>query len=359
MADHGHAATLGSNALIVVPRSSRASGARTDLGSRLSELDARALVRESTSIEAAVPFMRAAAVAVYEGQNAAPSVIGTKLDYFTVRNWKVAEGDVWVRENETLGDKVVVIGKDTARELFGSEDPIGHQLRIGRFNFTVLGILEEKGQSPFGANQDEIILMPIATMRSTLVNARPNEAHAILFNATSAETTTRAQRQAEQILREQHRIREGQENDFAVHSQAEFRALQESIFGALTALLIGIAAVSLVVGGIGIMNIMLVSVAERTREIGIRMAIGAREADIMTQFLVEALVLATLGGLMGALVGTGAIFAFSAALGWKMRLEPAALALAVGVSTTVGLVFGFLPARRAARLDPVIALGRE
>lgn len=352
-------AALGSNALMVFPRSGKASGARDGTTSRLSELDAKVLVSESTSIAAAAPFLRSAGTIVYEGQNATPTIIGTRIDYFAIRGWKTTSGEIWPSSSESVGDKVVVIGKDTAAQLFGSADPIGRTVRIGRFAFEVIGVLEEKGQSPFGYNQDEIVVMPITTMRGTMSNSRPNATDALLFNASGSETTQRAKEQAEAILRERHHIREGQDDDFVVRSQAEFQALQENIFGALTALLIGIAAVSLVVGGIGVMNIMLVSVAERTREIGIRMAIGAREADILVQFLVEALVLATLGGVIGTLLGLGAITGFAKALGWAMRLEVGALLIALGTSTTIGLVFGFLPARRAARLDPVQALGRE
>jgi putative ABC transport system permease protein len=352
-------AALGSNALIVFPKSTRSSGARLEASSKLSELDVKALTRESTSIRLAAPFLRATAVAIYEGESSAPSVIGTRLDYFEVRNWKTVAGTTWTQTQESTSEKVLVIGKTTARELFGTLDPIGRTIRVGRFNFEVIGLLEEKGQSPFGQDQDAILLMPISTMRSTIVRTRPNEVQAILMSATSAETTGRALKQAEEILRAQHKIREGQEDDFAVRSQAEFQALQDTIFGFLTLLLVGIAAVSLVVGGIGVMNIMLVSVAERTREIGIRMAIGAREADIMVQFLVEALVLAFLGGALGTALGYAAIFGFRQALDWTITISTEALLLALGTSTTIGLVFGFMPARRAARMDPVQALGRE
>jgi putative ABC transport system permease protein len=351
---------LGSNALMVFPRSARASGVRmAQSGSRLNELDSEALVRESTSILRSAPFLRSMAQVVYEGENASPSVIGTRLDYFVIRNWKVMRGELWPTTAETLGDQVVVLGSQTARDLFGSADPVGHTVRIGQHPYTVLGVLEEKGQSPFGQSQDEVVLMPITTMRSHLLITKPHDTHALLFSATSAETTERAKRQAEQILRQRHRIGEDGEDDFIVRSQAEFQAMQDAIYGALSALLIGIATVSLVVGGIGVMNIMLVSVAERTREIGIRMAIGAREADIMTQFLVESVVLAILGGLVGTAIGYAGIVAFRTALDWPMKLELASVVLAVGVSSFIGIVFGFFPARRAAKMDPVVALGRE
>ena len=351
---------LGSNALIVFARSVRASGARTaQTGSRLSELDSAALVRDSTSIKAAAPFLRAGGQVIYEGQNSKPSIIGSRMSYFEIRNWKVTNGELWSATAESVSEKVVVIGVQTAKDLFGSLDPVGRTVRIGRHPYRVIGVLEEKGPSPFGQSQDDIVLMPITTMRSHILVTRPFEIHAIMMSATSAETTERAKRQAESILRQRHRIDEGGEDDFIIRSQAEFRAMQDAIYGALSALLIGIAAVSLVVGGIGVMNIMLVSVTERTREIGIRMAIGAREADILIQFLLEALTLATLGGLVGTALGYGIILAFSKALDWSMKLEPTALAVALGTSSVIGLVFGFFPARRAARMDPVQALGRE
>ena len=352
---------LGSNSLIVFPRSARPSGARSAVGggSKLNELDSFALMRDSTSIKTAAPFLRAGGQVIFESSNASPTLVGTRVPYFEIRSWKVVNGEIWSATSETVSEKVVVIGSQTAKDLFGTIDPVGRTVRIGRHPYRVIGVLEEKGQSPFGQSQDEIVLMPITTMRSHILFGRPNDAHALLMSATSPETTERAKLQAEQILRQRHRIKEGDEDDFIVRSQAEFRAMQEAIYGALSALLVGIAAISLVVGGIGVMNIMLVSVAERTREIGIRMAIGAREADIMVQFLVEALVLSVLGGLIGTAVGYAAIVTFATVLEWPMKLEAVSLAVAIGVSTFIGLVFGFFPARRAARMDPVQALGRE
>jgi putative ABC transport system permease protein len=350
---------LGSNALIVFARSARSSGVRDAMGSKLSELDSQALLRESTSIRAAAPFLRAGGQVIYEGQNTNPTIIGTRLSYFEIRNWQVERGELWTSVSESISEKVVVIGQQTATDLFGSLDPIGRTIRIGRHAYRVLGVLEEKGQSPFGQSQDEIVLMPISTLRSHVLTTRRFKVDAIMMSATSAETTDRAKRQVESILRQRHRIPEGEEDDFAVRSQTEFQAMQDAIYGALSALLISIAAVSLVVGGIGVMNIMLVSVTERTREIGIRMAIGAREADILIQFLLEALFLATLGGMVGSALGYAVILGFASALGWPMKLEPMSLAVALGVSTAIGLIFGFFPARRAARMDPVQALGRE
>ncbi|MBK8939764.1 MAG: ABC transporter permease [Polyangiaceae bacterium] len=352
-------ANLGSNAMMVFPRSSRASGARDTSTSKLSEQDAKALGREAPSIAASSPFLRTSVIAIYEGNNATTSAVGVRLEYFQIRNWKTKNGSTWSTSSENLGEKVVVLGADTASQLFGPIDPVGRVVRIGKSTFRVIGVLEEKGQSPFGQNQDEIVIMPITTLRSTLMRTRAGEVHGIVLSATSPETSEQAKRQAELILRERHRIKEGEEDDFEVFSQSQIQALQDTIFGYLTMLLIGVAAVSLLVGGIGVMNIMLVSVAERTREIGIRMAIGAREADILVQFLVEAIVLSLIGGALGTLLGFGLIKGFAAALKWNMTLDMATLGLALGVSSAVGLAFGFLPARRAARLDPIKALGRE
>ncbi|MFT3767067.1 MAG: ABC transporter permease [Minicystis sp.] len=352
--------SLGSNALFIFPQSSRPSGARSNnAGSRLNELDCDALPRQASSINLCAPFMRASAQAVYEGQNTKTSIIGSRLSYFEVRNLKVAKGEKWTPESETVNEKVCLIGETTARDLFGSEDPIGRQVRIGKYSYRILGLLEAKGNSPFGEDQDQIVLMPITTLRTHVVAARNIDVHGLMLSATSAETVARAQKQATEILRQRHHIAEGDEDDFGVRTQAELQSLQEGIFGALSALLVAIAAVSLVVGGIGVMNIMLVSVTERTREIGIRMAIGAREADIMVQFLMEAIVLALAGGMVGAALGYGLIAALSAALGWSMRVDPGSLVLAMSVSSAIGIVFGFFPARRAAKLDPVQALQRE
>jgi putative ABC transport system permease protein len=353
--------SLGSNMLIIFPHSGRASGAKNNAsGSRLSELDCEALVRESTSIRLAAPFMRAGAQAVYEGQNTKTSVIGSRLSYFEVRNLKVVKGDKWTTSSESISEKVVLIGKTTAHDLFGNVDPIGRTLRVGKYPYQVIGLLEEKGNSPFGEDQDQIVLMPITTLRTHVLPAtRPGEVQGIMVSATSEETTGRALKQATEILRQRHHIAEGEEDDFDVRTQAELQTLQETIFGALSALLVAIAAISLLVGGIGVMNIMLVSVTERTREIGIRMAIGAREADILIQFLMEAVALAVAGGLVGTLFGYGAILGLSRALGWSMTLDMGSLVLALGVSSAIGIVFGFFPARRAAKLDPVTALARE
>jgi putative ABC transport system permease protein len=352
--------SLGANALFVFPQSSHVSGARNNqAGSRLSELDCDALPQQASSVRLCAPFMRAGVQAVYEGQNTKTSVIGSRLSYFEVRNLGVTRGEKWTPEAEAINEKVCLIGETTAHDLFGSLDPVGRSLRIDRYGYRILGLLEAKGNSPFGEDQDQIVLMPITTMRTHVLYARPIDVHGLMVSAQSAETTGRAQKQVTDILRQRHHLAEGDQDDFGVRSQAELQNLQEAIFGTLSAFLVVIAAVSLVVGGIGVMNIMLVSVTERTREIGIRMAIGAREDDIMVQFLMEAIVLALSGGIAGATLGIAGILAIGKGTGWEMKVDPGSLALALGVSSTIGIVFGFFPARRAAQLDPVQALQRE
>jgi putative ABC transport system permease protein len=223
----------------------------------------------------------------------------------------------------------------------------------------VLGVLESKGEAPFGGDQDNIVLMPIASMRARILRTPPGQAGMILASATSIDTTDRAVAQVTSILKQRHKIPDDREPDFAIRTQKEFQAMQDTIYSLLTVLLVCVAAISLVVGGIGVMNIMLVSVTERTREIGIRMAIGAREGDIRTQFLVEAVALSLIGGVLGTVAGGLAIYGLSSALEWKMGINGTALGLALGTSGLTGVVFGFFPARRASRLDPIHALRHE
>lgn len=357
----GQISSLGSNVIIIVPQDSNASGARSATGARakLTEDDGRAIGREAVSISAYAPTLRARGQAVYGDKNTSTQLIGSTIPFFAVRNWKVVKGELWTEYDETAKTKVVVIGSTVAKDLFGEADPVGRSVRIGRYAYRVLGVLESKGEAPFGGDQDNLILLPIASMRARILRTPPGQAGMILASATSTETTDRAVAQITSILRQRHKIPDEREPDFAIRTQKEFQAMQETIYSLLTVLLICVAAVSLVVGGIGVMNIMLVSVTERTREIGIRMAIGAREGDIRTQFLVEAVALSLIGGVLGTLVGSLAIFGLSQALGWNMGLDTTALSLALGTSAFTGIVFGFFPARRASRLDPIHALRHE
>jgi putative ABC transport system permease protein len=354
---------LGSNVLAIFFQPNQASGARKAQGqmATLTEEDAKALVRESTSVAAAAPVLRTGGPVVFETRNYSTAILGSTTDYFRVRAWQPARGELWPDHPRDFADKVVVLGSTVARELFGPLDPVGHTVRIGKHPFRVVAVLEQKGQSPFmGNDQDDLVLVPLAAFRTHVSGNRlVGTVDVVLASATSSETVEHAQRQVESILRQRHRIQEGNEPDFVIRTQADLQQTQDSIYAALSTLLLSVGLVSLFVGGIGIMNIMLVSVAERTREIGIRTAIGAREGDILVQFLVEAVILSLLGGVGGTLLGVVAIAVFRRLLEWPMRVEPLPLLVALATSMGIGVVFGFFPARRAAKMDPIQALGRE
>ncbi len=352
---------IGSNFIIIFPQAAQASGARGSQGSgtRLTEDDGRAILRDSSSLVAMAPSLRAPVQAVYGDQNCSTSVVGTTQAYITVRNWPVERGTAWDAHDEAIKSKVVVLGSTVAAKLFGTDDPIGRSLRIGRYPYRVLGVLASKGEAPFGLDQDDVVLMPSTSFRARVLHTPPGFAGALLGSATSAETTGRAVRQIQSILRQRHHLEAGRDDDFTIRTQKEFADLQARIYGILTDLLVFVAAISLIVGGIGVMNIMLVSVTERTREIGIRMAIGAREGDIRTQFLMEAVALSVLGGLAGVGIGGVAIVVLRAVLEWHMSLSPLAIAVSIAVSGATGVAFGFIPARRAAGLDPIEALRHE
>ncbi len=353
--------SFGSNFIIVFPQSSQASGARGGQGSglRLTEDDGRALRRDSTSVAAVAPALRARSQVIGGGKNASTNVVGSTLDFFRVRDWPITRGGAWTENDERTKSRVCVIGTTLSERLFGAGDPVGRDVRIGRHTYRILGILQTKGQAPFGGDQDDTLLMPIGSMRSRVMRTPPGFAGVLMVSASSADTTDRAAQQIDSILRERHHTPAGREPDFSIHTQKEFQAMQESVYGLLTVLLVIVAAVSLIVGGIGVMNVMLVSVTERTREIGLRMAIGAQPREVERQFLLEAIVLATLGGLAGALVGTGVIFILSEFFEVPMSPNAASYVASIGSSTLCGIVFGFFPARRAARLDPIEALRQE
>jgi putative ABC transport system permease protein len=352
---------MGSNVILVAPQSAAASGAKGALGAgaRLTEDDGRAIVRDAVSVTAVAPALRSRAQIVAGEKNWSAQVIGSTRSFFPVRSWHVARGAEWDEHDEATKSKVCILGTTVAEKLFGNDDPVGRNVRIGRYSWRVLGVLESKGEAPFGGDQDNMVLMPIGSMRGRVMRTAPGFAGVLLVSATSADTTQRAVAQIDSILRQRHRIDEGREADFWIRTQQEFQQMQTAIYSLLTVLLVMIAAVSLVVGGIGVMNIMLVSVTERTREIGIRMAIGARANDIMMQFLVEAVALALIGGLAGAGTGIAIIKVLGDTLGWPMKLDPTALTVAIMTSALTGIAFGFFPARRAASLDPIVALRHE
>jgi putative ABC transport system permease protein len=354
----GEIDSLAANALFVFPQPVQASGARSKSVGRLTENDGRAIAHEAVSVSGTAPWLSTNGQVVYGDKNWSTTLAGTTLAYFPIRRFTVASGSLWTESDEALKTKVCLIGATVATSLFGGQDPVGRTLRIGRSPYTVIGVLTPRGTSLVGDDQDDRVMMPIGSFRARVMHTAPGRADQLIVSATGDQTVNRAQSQIESILRERHRVEPGRE-DFTVSSQAEFREATDGILTALALLLLSVAAVSLVVGGIGVMNIMLVSVAERTREIGIRMSIGARQRDILIQFLVEAIVLTMIGGVLGIGVGSGITIAIGRLLGWAMAPSAQVLGIAVATSVAIGVVFGFLPAWRAAKLDPIAALRVE
>jgi putative ABC transport system permease protein len=301
--------------------------------------------------------------AVWGNQNWATAVFGTTQDYLAIRQWTLAAGRFYDDADQTGAAKVCLIGHTVARQLFGDADPVGESIRIRRVPFTVIGVLESKGQTMLGTDQDDIILMPIATARTRVLGtpnlAKQRSVGAIWVQVAEGGDMKVAEDQVRALLRQRHRLQPGQPDDFSVRNLEEVASAQEASGRVLALLLAAVASVSLVVGGIGIMNIMLVSVTERTREIGLRMAVGARPRDILGQFLVEAVTLSLLGGLAGIVLGVAAALAIAEFADWRIHLSAPSVLLAAAFAFAIGVFFGLYPARKAARLNPVEALRYE
>jgi putative ABC transport system permease protein len=351
--------TLGANIIFIWPQATQSSGARQSTQGRMTEADADAIVKEATSITAVVPWNVTGAQVVVGDRNWPTQVMGTVRAYLDVRGFSIARGAMWTETDEQLKTKVVVLGETTREALFGNQDAVGQYVRIGRHAYRVVGVLAKKGNSPFGEDQDDRVMMPIGSHRARVFPMPPGRVMTLMASATSELTADRAVVQITSVLRQRHHIAPEAEPDFVVRNPLELRRTLERIFDTLTALLSAIAAVALLVGGVGVMNIMLVSVTERTREIGIRMAIGAQATDILVQFLVEAIALCMIGGVVGIAIGSLAIVGLSKALDLTMTLPIPAVIAAVTTSVIIGVIFGFLPARRAALLDPIVALRNE
>ena len=353
--------SLGTNVVYVfdVPRAR--SGAKRARGSAagLTDIDAEAIRRETTAVADVSVFASTYLQVMTAFANGKTQIVGTDLFYFSVRGFELARGRLWTRAEERAKARVCLIGPNASNKLFGGADPLGRTLRIGAHPYTVVGTLVAKGQSPFGDDQDDRVMMPIGTWRGHVSPTLGNRVHMIMASAKGFERADQAMQEIDGILRQRHRIREGKEADFVVRSQEQFRATQERVIKVLSVLLLSVAAVALFVGGVGVMNIMLVTVTERRREIGIRMALGAQPRDIQLQFLVEAVTLTALGGALGLALAGSLIAAARYGFGWGMSVGPAAVVLAIGTSLFVGLVFGFLPARRAAHVEPMEALRHE
>lgn len=355
---------IGSNLILVIPGSITSNGVRLGSGATvtLSEDDARAIASECPAVAAVAPTVRGGAQVTYGNNNWATSIVGTTPDYLTIRDQTVVRGNPFSADDGSSGTKVALLGGTVSQNLFGSADPTGQTIRIKNVPFTVDGVLSAKGQSPTGQDQDDVILIPISTAKRQVVGASQANAGsigAIMVQAVDAHSMDEAQSEIEALVRQRHRIQPGQDDDFTVRNLSDVFSAQESSARVMSILLGAIASVSLVVGGIGIMNIMLVSVTERTREIGLRIAIGARTRDLLAQFLVEAVTLSILGGIAGILVGVTASALISHFAGWNTLVSPTAIALAFVFSALVGVFFGYYPARKAALLDPIEALRYE
>jgi putative ABC transport system permease protein len=356
--------SLGSNLLLILSGTTTAGGVRMGFGSNLtiSEDDAAAISRDIPEALAA-PALRGTAQIVWGNQNWSTVIFGVTPEYLEVRQWELAAGMAFDVSDMAGAAKVCLIGQTVARQLFGGVNPIGQQIRVRRVPFTVVGVLEGKGQSMMGTDQDDLVLMPISTARKRVLGAsnlaKQRSVSTIWVKVRDGYDMKAGEEQVRSLLRQRHRLQPGQDDDFSLRNLEEVAATQEASSRVLALLLAAVASVSLVVGGIGIMNIMLVSVTERTREIGLRMAVGARTRDILGQFLVEAVTLSLIGGLVGVALGVAAAFGVAQLAGWRIVLAPEAVLLAVAFAFAIGVFFGFYPARKAARLNPVEALRFE
>jgi putative ABC transport system permease protein len=354
-------ATLGTNLLIVLPGSSTQGGARGGPGSGrpLTHADLLAILKGASAARYAAPVDRTVTQVVLDNQNWLTTVNGSTPDFFAIREWTIAHGRFFNSSESDSGAKVCVLGQTVAAQLFGVGDPLGQIVRVKAMPCEIVGVLLGKGQSSQGQDQDDLVVMPWVTFKSRMMSQDRVHVGSILVSALSPDEVSHAQTQVTGILRQQHRLTEGQLDDFTVRNLADLAATQEKAADAQTGMLRNVAAVSLLVGGIGIMNIMLVSVTERTREIGIRLAIGASENKVLLQFLVEAVVLSAAGGLIGIALGIGGALALASAMGWPFVFTPFWILVAFAISMAIGVVFGFYPARKAARMNPIDALRFE
>jgi putative ABC transport system permease protein len=356
--------SLGSNLILLLPGSVTSGGARMGAGSRntLTEDDAYAIQREIADVAVAAPQLRGTGQVVAGSNNWSTVFYGVSPGYFEARDWVIATGKGFEPADLAGSAKVAIVGETVARNLFGDADPVGQVIRIRKVPFTVIGTLERKGQSLMGQDQDDVVLMPISTARNRILGgntARQRTVGAIFVKVREGADMAGAESELRALLRQRHRLQPGAEEDFTLRNLSEVLAAREESSRIMALLLAAVASVSLLVGGIGIMNIMLVSVTERTREIGLRMAVGARGRDILAQFLVEAVTLALIGGLLGILVGVGGSYAIGHFADWRTELNAQAILLAVSFAAAVGVFFGFYPARKASLLLPIEALRYE
>ena len=356
-------ASMGSNILMVLSGSTSSGGARGGFGSlpTLTWDDLKAIRAESSAVRYATPQLRASASVIGEDQNWGTSINGISPEFFMIKDWPVSSGTTLTQSDIEGATKVVVLGQTVVEKLYGpSADPVGQTVRIKNFPFQIVGVASRKGQSVMGQDQDDVVFMPYTTFQAKIQGGLQKFIPGYLMvSAASADDVSRAEKQITNLLRDRHHIAIGADDDFSIRNLTEMASAQQDGVNTLTNLLASIAAVSLLVGGIGIMNIMLVSVTDRTREIGIRMAVGARPRDVLAQFLVEALTLSFFGGLIGVLLGVFGAKWLAGRLGWPVLIRPDIIAIAVAFSGLVGVIFGLYPAHKASRLDPIDALRFE
>ena len=353
-------ASMGSNMLFVMPGTMRMGGVQQGSSSsqRLTVADIKAIKMECDAVVAVSPEVRSSGQVVYGNSNWPTTIYGGSEQYLEIRSWKVVSGRN-ITDTEAEGSaKVCLVGRTVADELFGEGvDPTEETIRFKSIPFKIIGVLEEKGQNSFGQDQDDVIIAPYTTVQKRIL--AQNYIQSIQMSARSAEESDLAQSQVEEVLRRTHKLRENEDNDFEVRSQEELATTMTSVTEILTILLGAIAGISLLVGGIGIMNIMYVSVTERTREIGLRMSVGGRSVDILLQFLIESILLSVFGGLIGIVLGFAASSIVEVLTSWPISVMWGSVILAFAVCTVIGVFFGWYPARRASELDPIDALRFE
>jgi putative ABC transport system permease protein len=358
--------SLGANLLMVFSVSPTFTGARAAVGAShtISEDDAYAIARELPEVvAAAAPTLRGSGQIVVGNSNWSSTFFGVTPDYFDVREWSLAEGRFFESAEINGAAKVAIVGQTVATQLFGEASPLDQTVRIRTVPLTVVGVLAAKGQSPGGSDLDDVLLMPLSTARNRVLGAtalaKSRSVGAIQIKLRDGVDAKEAEEEVRELLRQRHRLQPGQDDDFTLRNMTEIMQTREESSRVMALLLASVASVSLLVGGIGIMNIMLVSVTERTREIGLRRAVGARARDILRQFLIEAATLALIGGLVGVALGLAGAQLIAALAGWPTELTVGAVLLAVGCAAAIGVFFGYYPARRAARLAPIEALRHE